>query len=75
MAIEKFTIDVSDAVLGDLQRRLDGIRWPDEIDNAGWDYGASLAYMKALADYWRNEYDWRGQEAALKGLDEGTCEK
>jgi hypothetical protein len=35
MTIENFTIDVSDAVLADLARRLDATRWPDEIENAG----------------------------------------
>lgn len=48
MTIERFTIDVPEAVLSDLARRLDSTRWPDEVENAGWDYGANLAYMKAL---------------------------
>jgi pimeloyl-ACP methyl ester carboxylesterase len=68
MAIEKFTINVSDAVLADLRHRLDATRWPDELENVGWDMGSSLSYMKSLADYWRNVYDWRRQEAALNQL-------
>jgi pimeloyl-ACP methyl ester carboxylesterase len=68
MAIEKFTINVQDAVLADLKRRLDATRWPDELANAGWEYGSNLAYLKALASYWRNAYDWRKQEAALNQL-------
>jgi hypothetical protein len=31
MAIEKFTINVGDTVLGDLKNRLDATRWPDEL--------------------------------------------
>ncbi|MBZ5524676.1 MAG: epoxide hydrolase 1, partial [Acidobacteriia bacterium] len=68
MAIEKFTIHVPDDVLADLRRRLDATRWPDELENAGWDMGSSLSYMKSVADYWRNAYDWRRQEAALNQL-------
>ena len=68
MTIEKFTIAVPDAVLTDLARRLDNTRWPDEIPDSGWEGGANLAYMKALAAYWRDGYDWRRQEAALNAL-------
>jgi len=68
MAIEEFTINVSDAVLADLRRRLDTTRWPDELENVGWELGSSLSYMKSLADYWRNGYEWRQQEATLNQL-------
>ncbi len=65
MAVEKFTIKVSDTLLEDLRRRLDVTRWPDELENVGWELGSSLSYMKSLADYWRNGYEWRRQEAML----------
>ena len=51
MAIEKFTINISDSLLADLSRRLDATRWPDELENGGWELGSSLGYMKSLADY------------------------
>ena len=68
MAIENFRIRVPEAVLTDLARRIDATRWPDTIADADWDYGSNLAYMKSLADYWRNRYDWRRHEAALNEL-------
>jgi pimeloyl-ACP methyl ester carboxylesterase len=68
MAMEQFTIYVPDAVLADLSRRLDATRWPDELENVGWELGSSLSYMKSLAEYWRNGYDWRCQEATLNQL-------
>jgi len=68
MAIEKFAIQVPDAVLTDLNRRLDATRWPDELDGVGWTLGSSLTYMKSLAAYWRNGYEWRRQESALNQL-------
>lgn len=73
-AIEKFTINVPDAVLADLKRRLDATRWPDEINGANWDYGSNLSYMRSLAEYWRNGYDWRKQEAALNRLPQYRAE-
>jgi len=68
VAIEKFTINVPEEVIADLRRRLVATRWPDEIENAGWEYGSSLGYMRSLVDYWMNAYDWRRHEAALNQL-------
>jgi microsomal epoxide hydrolase len=65
MTIEKFIINVPNSLLSDLRLRLDATRWPDEIENAGWELGSSLSYMKSLAHYWRNGYEWRRQEATL----------
>jgi pimeloyl-ACP methyl ester carboxylesterase len=68
MGAEKFTIQVSDAVLTDLTRRLDATRWPDALENADWEFGSNLAYMRSLAEYWRHSYNWRREEAALNQL-------
>jgi pimeloyl-ACP methyl ester carboxylesterase len=68
MAAETFAIRISDAVLADLKRRLDITRWPDELENTGWEYGSNLAYMRSLVEYWRHSYDWRREEAALNRL-------
>ncbi len=68
MAAEQFAIRISDAVLADLARRIDTTRWPDELENAGWEYGSNLAYMRSLAEYWRHSYDWRREEAILNRL-------
>src|SRR3984957_998098 len=65
MAIEKFTINISDSLLADLSRRLDATRWPDELENVGWEMGSNLNSMKSMAAYWRNGYEWRRQEAKL----------
>ena len=65
MDIQPFTIHVSDEVLEDLRDRLRRTRWPSEIPHSGWDYGSNLAYVKELSEYWRTEFDWRVQEAAL----------
>ena len=65
MDIQPFTIQISDDVLEDLRDRLLRTRWPSEIPDSGWDYGSNLAYVKELCEYWRTEFDWRAQEAAL----------
>ena len=69
-AIRPFTIDVPDAVLDDLHARLDGARLPDQIPGTGWDYGTERTYLEELLDYWRNDFDWRAQEAMLNEFDQ-----
>ncbi len=65
MKAEPFEINISQAVLDDLRERLTRTRWPDEVTNAGWDYGTSLSYLKEFVNYWQNEFDWRKQEKEL----------
>jgi microsomal epoxide hydrolase len=68
MSVQPFTIRVEQRVLDDLQQRLAQTRWPSAVDGAGWNYGIDLGYLKQLVAYWRDEYDWRAQEAALNRL-------
>lgn len=63
-----FQVDVPDAVLSDLRDRLARTRWPDEVPGGGWTYGTDLTYLRELAEYWCDSYDWRAQEAALNAL-------
>ncbi len=60
-----FKIDIPQSQLDDLKQRLAATRWPDEMPGVGWSRGASLSYIKELADYWRTSYDWRAAEARL----------
>jgi microsomal epoxide hydrolase len=65
MPTTPFTIDIDPSVLDDLRLRLDRTRWPSDLGDAGWRYGASIPYMKELVAYWRDCFDWRAQERAL----------
>lgn len=67
-AIEPFTIDIPQADLDDLKRRLAQTRWPSEVPGVGWSRGVPLDYLKDLATYWGNAYDWRKHEAELNEL-------
>ena len=70
--VTPFTIDVPDAVLDDLQTRLEAARFPDELRDADWDYGTRLPYLRELIEYWRDGFDWRAQEARLNRFDQFT---
>ena len=61
--IEEFRIDIPQATLDDLRRRLERTRWPEAETVTDWNQGVPLAYAKELRDYWLNDYDWRTREA------------
>ena len=63
--IRKFQLEVTDAVLDDLKKRLSMTRWPNKETPEDWSQGIPLGYMKELCDYWLHEYDWRAREERL----------
>jgi pimeloyl-ACP methyl ester carboxylesterase len=68
--IRPFKIHVDDAVLVDLRGRLGRTRWPNELDDTGWEYGVPVGYVKDLVDHWRTKYDWRAEERRLNQFDQ-----
>lgn len=72
MPPQPFTVHIAEEVLRDLRERLTRVRWPDTIPGAEWRYGADLASVRGLVDYWRDHYDWRAQEARLNAFNHFT---
>jgi pimeloyl-ACP methyl ester carboxylesterase len=70
--IRPFRVEVPDEALNDLRDRLDRARWPGEVPGAGWSRGVPLGYLKELAGYWRDGFDWRRQEATLNQVPQFT---
>ena len=66
--VEPYRVAVPRPVLDDLRERLRRTRWPDEVKDADWDYGANLAYMKRLVQYWGSDFDWHAQEQAINAF-------
>lgn len=63
--IRPFRIDIPQAELDDLHARLAGARWPRQISGTGWERGVPLNYLRELAEYWADDFDWRAQERRL----------
>lgn len=63
--IVPFRIDVPQAELDDLARRLAVTRWPAAAPGGGWQRGVPVEYLRELTEYWRTGYDWRAAEARL----------
>ncbi|HKU45802.1 MAG TPA: epoxide hydrolase [Burkholderiales bacterium] len=68
----QFHLQVPEAALADLRERLARTRLPDEPPLEPWSTGTSLSYLKDLLRYWREEFDWRAQEARLNGFRQYT---
>ncbi|MFE5283608.1 epoxide hydrolase family protein [Nocardia sp. NPDC056611] len=63
--IRPFRIAVPQSELDDLHDRLARARWSGQLPGQGWERGVPVDYLRELAEYWRTEFDWRAQEAAL----------
>jgi pimeloyl-ACP methyl ester carboxylesterase len=70
--IQPYLLEIPEADLEDLRQRLDRTRWPDELPGVGWAYGVPLGYLRELAAYWRNQYDWRASERQLNDFPQFT---
>ena len=66
--IRPFHIDIPEAKLVDLRRRIAATQWPDREIVSDATQGVQLATMQKLASYWATEYDWRKMEAKLNAL-------
>jgi epoxide hydrolase len=72
LSVEPFRIDIPQAQLDDLDRRLAATRFPDELPGAGRRHGVPLGELRDLVGYWRDGYDWRQQERRLNAVPQFT---
>jgi pimeloyl-ACP methyl ester carboxylesterase len=67
-AIRPFRVNVPEADLAELRRRVLATRWPEKETVADESQGVPLAMTQELARYWATDYDWRKAEAKLNAL-------
>jgi pimeloyl-ACP methyl ester carboxylesterase len=79
--IEEYRVSIPQADLDDLADRLARTRWPSSlpgaawdrgVPGAGWERGVPVGYLRELAEYWRDGFDWRAQEARLNSYPQYT---
>lgn len=46
--VREFPIEIPEEELAELRLRLRKTRWPDQIEDARWDYGTELTVLKAI---------------------------
>src|SRR5499426_422859 len=68
IAIRPFQVNVPEADLIDLRRRIVATRLPEKETVGDFSQGVPLATVQKLAQYWAREYDWRKVEARLNAV-------
>ena len=71
-AIQPFRVNIAEADLADLKRRLAATRWPDKETVGDQSQGVQLAKLQELVRYWGTDYDWRKAEATLNAYPQFT---
>jgi pimeloyl-ACP methyl ester carboxylesterase len=67
-AIHPFHVNVPEAELTELRRRINATRWPEGETVSDQSQGVQLATVQRLARYWATEYDWRKVEARINAV-------
>ena len=67
-SIRPFHINIPEADVADLRRRVAATKWPERECVTDATQGVQLATTQKLAQYWAANYDWRKVEARLNAL-------
>lgn len=67
-AIRPFLVNVPEADLVDLRKRVLATRWPAKETVNDQSQGVQLTKLKELVHYWGTDYDWRKVEKKLNAL-------
>ncbi len=67
-AIRPFHVNIPEAQLVDLRKRINATVWPDKETVSDESEGVQLATMQNLARYWGAEYDWRRIETKINAV-------
>jgi epoxide hydrolase len=70
--ITPFHVEIPQSDLDDLGDRIRRTRWARQLPGGGWRRGVPVAYLRELADYWADGFDWRAQEARLNTFPQYT---
>ena len=67
-SIRPFRVNIPEAVLADLRRRLAETRLPEKETVADHSQGVPLKTVQQVLRYWQTDYDWRKVEARLNAV-------
>ena len=65
--IHPFTVEVPQAEIDDLQRRLANTRFAPAAPGDSWEYGTPTAYLRDMVERWQ-QLDWRAVEARINAV-------
>ena len=64
-AVRPFRVNIPEAEIVELRRRIAATRWPEKEPVADNSQGVPLATVQKLARYWMTDYDWRKIESKM----------
>jgi pimeloyl-ACP methyl ester carboxylesterase len=67
-SIRPFAVQIPEAELDDLRRRIAATRWADRETVPDRSQGVQLQKLQELVRYWGTDYDWRKVESKLNAL-------
>jgi hypothetical protein len=67
-AVRPFRVDVPEAELTEMRRRIKATRLPEKETVSDFSQGVQLAFIQALVRYWSTDYNWRRCEAQRRSL-------
>jgi pimeloyl-ACP methyl ester carboxylesterase len=65
--VRPFTVEVAQAEIDDLHRRLRTTRLAPAAPGDAWDYGTPAAYLREMVERWQ-AFDWREVEARINAV-------
>lgn len=68
-----FTVHWAEADVADVLRRVREYPWPVAPQPGGWQYGTDEAFLRDIATYWADGYDWRAAQAELNSWPQFTA--
>src|SRR5262245_26085175 len=72
--VRPFSLDIADADVADLRRRIAATRWPRQELVPDPSQGVQLATIQAFARYWSKDYDFGRLQTRLNALPQFTTE-
>ncbi len=63
--IRPFSVEIPQEALDDLHQRLGRTRFPTPAPDDSWDFGTPVSYLQEMVAHWRDDFDWRTQEARM----------
>ena len=67
-AIRPFTVAIDQDAVDDLRERLARTRLPATPPGDDWTYGVPNAYLPGVIAEWKDDFDWRAQEARMNAF-------
>ena len=72
--VRPFTVEISQEQVDNLRRRIEATRWPTDELVQDASQGVQIAFLRELARYWAEDYDFGRLEARLNALPQFVTE-